>query len=72
MKLLGPRTTYAYRGRVLNTHPALLPRHGGRGMYGERVHEAVLAAGDAESGVTVHLVDELISLPALALHVAGP
>jgi len=58
MKLLGPRTTTAYRGRILNTHPALLPRHGGRGMYGNRVHEAVLAAGDTETGVTLHLVDE--------------
>ncbi len=58
MKLLGPLTTRAYRGRILNTHPALLPRHGGKGMYGARVHEAVLAAGDAETGVTIHLVDE--------------
>ena len=58
MKLLGPRTTSAYRGRILNTHPALLPRYGGRGMYGARVHEAVLAARDTETGVTVHLVDE--------------
>jgi phosphoribosylglycinamide formyltransferase-1 len=58
MRLLGPKTTAAYRGRILNTHPALLPRHGGKGMYGARVHEAVLAAGDAETGVTLHLVDE--------------
>jgi phosphoribosylglycinamide formyltransferase-1 len=58
MKLLGPKTTAAYRGRILNTHPALLPRHGGKGMYGARVHEAVLAAGEVETGVTVHLVDE--------------
>jgi phosphoribosylglycinamide formyltransferase 1 len=58
MRLLGPRTTAAYRGRVLNIHPALLPKYGGKGMYGARVHEAVLAAGDAETGVTVHLVDE--------------
>jgi phosphoribosylglycinamide formyltransferase-1 len=48
----------AYGGRVLNIHPALLPRHGGPGMYGRRVHEAVLAAGDASSGATVHLVTE--------------
>lgn len=45
-------------GRVLNIHPALLPRHGGRGMYGDRVHAAVLAAGERESGCTVHVVDE--------------
>jgi phosphoribosylglycinamide formyltransferase-1 len=48
----------AYRGRILNIHPALLPRYGGRGMYGRRVHEAVLAAGDTSSGATVHLVTE--------------
>lgn len=58
MRLLGPRTTAAYRGRILNTHPALLPRHGGRGMYGDRVHAAVLASGDVETGITVHLVDD--------------
>jgi phosphoribosylglycinamide formyltransferase-1 len=58
LKLLGPRTTAAYRGRILNTHPALLPKYGGQGMFGEHVHRAVLAAGDRETGVTVHLVDE--------------
>jgi phosphoribosylglycinamide formyltransferase-1 len=58
MKRLGPQTTAAYRGRILNTHPALLPKYGGKGMYGRHVHEAVLAAGDLETGVTVHLVDE--------------
>lgn len=46
------------RGRVLNIHPALLPRHGGKGLYGEHVHAAVLAAGDRESGCTVHVVDD--------------
>ncbi len=46
-----------YEGRVLNIHPALLPRFGGRGMYGHHVHEAVLAAGETESGCTVHLAD---------------
>jgi phosphoribosylglycinamide formyltransferase-1 len=58
MKLLGPQTTAAYRGRILNTHPALLPKYGGKGMYGARVHEAILAAGETETGVTVHLVDD--------------
>lgn len=48
----------AYRGRVVNIHPALLPRHGGPGMFGERVHRAVLASGDRESGCTVHLCDD--------------
>ncbi len=48
----------AWRGRVINIHPALLPRHGGTGMYGRRVHQAVLASGDEASGATVHLVTE--------------
>jgi phosphoribosylglycinamide formyltransferase-1 len=47
----------AYEGRIVNIHPSLLPKHGGPGMYGERVHRAVLAAGEGESGCTVHLVD---------------
>jgi phosphoribosylglycinamide formyltransferase-1 len=48
----------AYRNRIINIHPSLLPKYGGKGMYGERVHKAVLAAGEKESGCTVHLVDE--------------
>ena len=47
-----------YRGRIVNIHPALLPDFGGAWMYGDRVHEAVLAAGRTESGCTVHLCDE--------------
>ncbi len=58
MKLLGPRTLRRYRGRILNIHPALLPKFGGKGLYGMKVHEAVLAAGEKVTGVTVHLVDE--------------
>jgi phosphoribosylglycinamide formyltransferase-1 len=46
-----------YAGRIINLHPALLPKYGGMGMYGHHVHEAVLAAGERESGCTVHLVD---------------
>ena len=46
-----------YKGRVLNIHPALLPKFGGKGMYGHRVHEAVLASGAKESGCTVHIAD---------------
>jgi phosphoribosylglycinamide formyltransferase-1 len=49
----------AFRGRIVNIHPALLPRFGGRGMYGERVHLAVLEAGCAESGITIHYVNEM-------------
>lgn len=57
MRKLGPRVLDGYRGRILNTHPALLPKYGGAGFFGRTVHEAVLAAGDAETGATVHLVD---------------
>lgn len=48
----------AYRGRILNIHPALLPKYGGKGMYGMHVHEAVINAGEQESGITIHEVDE--------------
>jgi phosphoribosylglycinamide formyltransferase-1 len=58
LRQLGPRTLARYAGRVLNIHPGPLPRFGGHGMYGRRVHEAVIAAGVAESGVCIHLVDE--------------
>jgi phosphoribosylglycinamide formyltransferase-1 len=57
MKKLGPRTLKRYRNRILNTHPALLPKYGGQGYYGSKVHEAVIEAGETESGATVHLVD---------------
>ena len=57
MKKLGPLVLRAFEGRILNTHPALLPRFGGPGMYGDRVFEAVLESGEAESGVSIHLVD---------------
>ena len=57
MKKLGPVVLGTFRGRILNTHPALLPQFGGRGMYGDRVFEAVLEAGKVETGVSIHLVD---------------
>jgi len=58
MKKIGPRTLARFDGRVLNTHPALLPKFGGKGMYGLHVHRAVLAAGEAKSGASVHLVND--------------
>jgi phosphoribosylglycinamide formyltransferase-1 len=58
MKKLGPATLRAFAGRIINTHPALLPKHGGQGMYGSRVHNAVLASGATVTGISVHLVDE--------------
>ncbi|HEU4954729.1 MAG TPA: formyltransferase family protein, partial [Gemmatimonadales bacterium] len=59
LKLVPAGVIERYRGRIVNIHPALLPAFGGRGMYGRRVHEAVLASGARESGASVHLVDEL-------------
>lgn len=47
----------AYPGRIVNIHPALLPKYGGKGMYGDRVHEAVVEAKEHESGITIHLID---------------
>ena len=58
MKRVPPRVVRQYRGRILNIHPALLPKFGGQGMYGHHVHEAVIAARERESGATVHVVDE--------------
>lgn len=57
MRKLGHQTLAHYRGHIINIHPALLPKFGGEGMYGAYVHEAVLAAGETETGVTIHLVD---------------
>jgi phosphoribosylglycinamide formyltransferase-1 len=58
LKRIPPTVIREYSGRILNIHPALLPAFGGEGMYGARVHEAVIASGASESGVTVHLVDD--------------
>jgi phosphoribosylglycinamide formyltransferase-1 len=56
MRILTPGFVNRWTGRMINTHPALLPKHGGKGMHGEHVHKAVLAAGDTESGVSIHYV----------------
>jgi formyltetrahydrofolate-dependent phosphoribosylglycinamide formyltransferase len=58
LKLIPPAVVAAYPRRILNIHPALLPAFGGKGMYGERVHQAVLAEGTKVTGATVHYVDE--------------
>jgi phosphoribosylglycinamide formyltransferase-1 len=57
LSLLEGEILNAYSGRIINIHPSLLPKFGGLGMYGQRVHQAVLAAGETESGCTVHIVD---------------
>jgi formyltetrahydrofolate-dependent phosphoribosylglycinamide formyltransferase len=59
LKLLPSDVVRAFPRGITNIHPALLPRYGGKGMYGMKVHEAVLAAGDRETGPTVHIVDEI-------------
>jgi phosphoribosylglycinamide formyltransferase-1 len=58
MKKIGPATLRAYPYKILNIHPALLPKFGGKGMYGDRVHQAVLDAKETESGATVHYVTD--------------
>ena len=57
MKKLGPMVISKFQDRILNIHPALLPKYGGRGMYGDKVHKAVIESGDKESGATIHLVN---------------
>jgi len=58
LKRIPSKVIREYAGRIINIHPALLPAFGGAGMYGARVHEAVIASGAKETGVTVHLVDD--------------
>lgn len=67
MKLLDPRIIGTYRNCIINIHPALLPRFGGKGMYGIHVHEAVIASGSPVSGATVHVVDEVYDRGAILL-----
>ncbi len=59
LRILSPAFVAAFHGRIVNIHPALLPAFGGKGMYGERVHRAVLASGECQSGCTVHFVTEI-------------
>jgi len=59
LRRLGPATLQAFHNRLINIHPGPLPAFGGEGMYGRRVHEAVIAAGVPATGITIHLVDEV-------------
>ncbi|HEY6455295.1 MAG TPA: phosphoribosylglycinamide formyltransferase [Steroidobacteraceae bacterium] len=72
MKRLGPLTLAHFAGRIINTHPALLPQFGGQGMYGLNVHRAVLAAGLKMSGASVHWVDENYDTGAVIAQVRVP
>ncbi len=70
--ILLPKTIAAFPQRIINIHPALLPKHGGKGMHGHFVHEAVLASGDNKSGATVHFVDEGVDSGAIILQEEVP
>lgn len=59
MKMIDPLILQAYKNRIINIHPSLLPKHGGKGMYGLHVHEAVLANKESQTGITLHLVNEV-------------
>jgi phosphoribosylglycinamide formyltransferase-1 len=72
LRLVPGSVVSAWLGRVINVHPALLPRYGGKGMHGLAVHQAVLDAGDTETGVTVHLVDEVYDRGAVIAQVRVP
>ena len=74
MKMIPQPVIEEYRNRIVNIHPALLPKHGGKGMYGIHVHESVIAARESETGVTIHLVNEhyddgrIIAQESIAVH----
>lgn len=70
--LIPGNLTRAFSQRIVNIHPALLPKHGGKGMFGMAVHEAVIDAGDTESGITIHLVDEVYDKGRTLLQVKCP
>jgi phosphoribosylglycinamide formyltransferase-1 len=57
LKKIGPNVLNRFQNRIFNSHPSLLPKFGGHGMYGRRVHEAVVGAAETESGVTIHIVN---------------
>lgn len=67
MSVVDAKIIDAYRGRIINIHPSLIPKYCGKGFYGKRVHEAVLAGGETVSGATVHFVDEGIDTGAIII-----
>jgi phosphoribosylglycinamide formyltransferase-1 len=72
MPILSAEICQRYNKKIVNTHPSLLPRHGGRGMYGVRVQEAVLAENDTLAGCTVHFVDETIDGGEIIIQIGFP
>lgn len=72
LSLIPETLTTAYAHRMINIHPALLPRYGGKGMYGRHVHEAVKAAGDTETGMTIHWVSDEIDGGAIISQFSTP
>ncbi len=72
LRILSPEFVAQFAGRLMNIHPALLPAFGGKGMYGERVHEAVLASGARNSGCTVHFVTAVPDAGPIILQAAVP
>lgn len=72
LSLIPETLTAAYAHRMINIHPALLPRYGGKGMYGRHVHEAVKAAGDSETGMTIHWVSDEIDGGAIISQFSTP
>ncbi len=58
MKKIGKTTLAGYSNRILNIHPSLLPSHGGKGLFGDRVHQSVIESGDTQSGATVQFINE--------------
>lgn len=72
MKLIPVEVVRRYKSRMINMHPALLPRYGGKGMYGINVHRAVLESGDKISGATVHIVDEIYDHGAILIQRTVP
>jgi phosphoribosylglycinamide formyltransferase-1 len=72
MKLIPVEVVRRYKSRIINMHPALLPKYGGKGMYGINVHKAVLESGDKISGATVHIVDEIYDHGAILIQRTVP
>ncbi|MDP4008138.1 MAG: phosphoribosylglycinamide formyltransferase [Candidatus Peregrinibacteria bacterium] len=70
MNILTPEFIQDFEGKIINVHPSLLPHYGGKGMYGDAVHEAVLASGDKETGMTIHYVTEEVDAGEMILQVS--